>query len=218
MIKYVEAIEGLPSEFKLPLMKAFELFKEEIAGTVKRSDFEELKASVHGEISRLDKALVELAEAQKETQKGMTRLDKAMKELAIAQKNTQREIGGLSHTIGYTLENEAYKALPGILKKRYNITVEGRLSRRFIEYPDGKEEEINIIGKGRIDSRKVNIIGEAKSQLSIRGIDDFLKRVRRLDKVISGEKFFIAVTHSARPSVIKHAEAKRVAVFISYEF
>ncbi len=207
MIKYLEAIEELPSEFKLPIAKAFEFFKAEIAETVKRSDFEELKAVVQ-----------ELAEAQKASEVRLTRLETVVEELAVAQKNTQKELGGISHTIGYTLENEAYKALPAILKKRYNITVEGRLLRKFIEYADGKEEEINILGKGKIDGKKVNIIGEAKSQLSIKDIDDFLKRIKRLEKVISGEKFLIAVAHSAKPSVIKHAEAKKIAVFLSYEF
>jgi hypothetical protein len=57
MIRYLEAIETPPSEIKLSLIKAFELFKEEIAESLKRSDFQELKAVVR-----------ELAEAQKRTE------------------------------------------------------------------------------------------------------------------------------------------------------
>jgi len=41
MLKYLEAIDELPEEFKAPLIKVFELFREEVAETVKRSDFEE---------------------------------------------------------------------------------------------------------------------------------------------------------------------------------
>jgi len=250
MVRYLEAIEGLPVEFKLPLIKAFESFKEEIAETVKRSDFDELKAVVYElaeaqkrteeslesfkktteeNFNRVWKAIDELAEAQRRTEERLesferateenfNRVWKAIDELTEAMVDTRKELGGLSHTIGYSLENEAYKSLPSILKRRYNLIVEGRLSRRFIEHPDGREEEIDIIGTGRIGSERLNIIGEAKSQLSIKDIDNFLKRAKRLEGVLPGRRFLLMVTHSARPSVIKHAEAKEVAVFISYEF
>ena len=64
MLKYLEAIDELPEEFKAPLIKVFELFREEVAETVKRSDFEELKAVV----ARLARSQEELAEAQKRTE------------------------------------------------------------------------------------------------------------------------------------------------------
>jgi len=214
MLKYLEAIDELPQDIKKPFLKVFELFREEVAETVKRTDFEELKNIV----TRLAQAQEELVEAQKKTEERLVRLEVAVGRLAISQRDIQRQVGGLSHTVGYTLENEAYKALPGILKERYNITVEGRLLRKFIEYPDGKEDEINIFGKGRVNEKALYIIGEVKTQLSIRQIEDFIKKAKRLDKFFPEEKFLLAVTHSARPTVIKHAEAEKIAVIHSYEF
>jgi hypothetical protein len=38
MLKYLEAIEELPKELKVPLVRVLELFREEIAETVKKSD------------------------------------------------------------------------------------------------------------------------------------------------------------------------------------
>ncbi len=117
MLRYLEAIEGLPIEIKLPLMKAFELFREEIAETVKRSDFEELKAIVHDlaeaqkrseeRLAGLERVVSGLAEAQKETQKEVSRLDRALQELAEAQKRTEQKVEELA---------EAQKETEGVLK------------------------------------------------------------------------------------------------------
>lgn len=51
MIKYLEPIDQLPAKIKLPLIRAFELFKEEVAETVKRSDFERFERATE-EISK----------------------------------------------------------------------------------------------------------------------------------------------------------------------
>ena len=39
MARYLEAIEQLPEEFRFPVMKAFELLREDLADTVKRFGF-----------------------------------------------------------------------------------------------------------------------------------------------------------------------------------
>ena len=58
MFKYLEAIEELPKELKGSLIKVLELFREEVAETVKRSDFEELKAVVNAETDGIGADLV----------------------------------------------------------------------------------------------------------------------------------------------------------------
>jgi predicted nuclease with TOPRIM domain len=239
MSKLLEAIDEISPELRLPLLKAFTYLKEEIAETVKKSDFERFEKATEENFNRVWKAIEELAEAQKRTEQRVEELAEAQKrteqrveELAEAQKKTEeeirelsqaikdtrKEVGGLSHTIGYTLENQAFKALPHLLNERYNLTVEGTLTRRFIEYPDGREDEINIIGTGILNGKKINIIGEAKVQLSQKHIDSFLKTIKRLEPIIHGDKFLLMVTHSAKPSVVSYAESKSIAVFFSYEF
>ncbi len=136
MIRYLEAIETLPSEIKLPLIKVFELFKEEIAETVKRSDFEELEVVVR-----------ELAEAQKRAKQ---RLAKLIGEV--------EDIEGLPHTVGYRLKDETFKALPELLKRDFNIEVVGRLEREFVEIGKNRYIDVNIWGKEKKNGKEYVII------------------------------------------------------------
>mgnify|MGYP005865750551 CR=1 FL=1 len=84
MIKYIEAIESLPVEIKLPLIKAFELFKEEIAETVKRSDLERFERATEENFKKVWQSIQELAEAQKRTEQRVEELAEEVKKLAIS--------------------------------------------------------------------------------------------------------------------------------------
>ncbi|MGQ9570433.1 MAG: hypothetical protein ACUVUQ_06255 [Thermodesulfovibrionales bacterium] len=50
--------------------------------------------------------------------------------------------GGLSDTVGYNLENSAYKSLPKLLARDFSIKVEGKLIRKYIEHPDGRYDKV----------------------------------------------------------------------------
>ncbi|MBI3813655.1 MAG: chordopoxvirus fusion protein [Nitrospinae bacterium] len=204
---------------------------------VKTDDFNELKDIV----KELGIKVGELAEAQKRTEVRVEELAEAQKELAEAQKRTeveikkltkaqletdktlkrvQKELGGLSHTVGYHLEDRAYKTLPALLKRDLRIEVEGRLIRKYFIYAKGREDEVNIYGRGFRDGREVVIIGESKSQLSKDDIDDFLdiaERVAGYTKIGDKEKILIAVSYSIRPEVEEYAGKKGVKVYWSYE-
>lgn len=249
MIRYLEAIEQLPVEIKLPLMKAFELFREEIAETVKRSDFEELKAVVRElaeaqkrteqrveELAeaqkRTEQRVEELAEAQRETQKEVSRLDKALSELAEAQKRTEEElkwlikshkalkeeVGYISHTVGYRLEDESYKALPGLLKKDMGIAIIGRLKRDFIEIGKERYIEVNIWGRARSNGKRYVVIGEAKSQLKKKDIDEFIKKAEAVKKYVPEEQIRVLVTYHTSPQVMRYASEKKIKLYFSYDF
>lgn len=90
MIRYLEAIEPLSPDIKLPHIK------EEIAETVKRSGFESFERATKENFRKVWETIHELAEAQKETHKEVTRLDKALQELAEAQKRTEEELKTLT--------------------------------------------------------------------------------------------------------------------------
>ncbi|MGB9716151.1 MAG: chordopoxvirus fusion protein [Thermodesulfovibrionales bacterium] len=246
MLKYIEALEELPKDLKGPLVKVLELFKEEVAETVKKSDFERFERATQENFKRVWKSIEELAEAQKRTEQRveelaeaqkasenrLTRLETVVEELAEAQKKTEQEIrilaielkdtrkmvGGLSETVGYTLENSAYKALPDLLQRDFDIKVEGRLIRKYIEHPDGRYDEVNIYGKAKKDGKDVWVLGEAKVRMSKKEINDFLKMVERLDRVLKGEKILIGITHSIMPEVEKYAHSKGIKIYWSYEF
>src|SRR3989304_1815785 len=134
-----------------------QVITEAYGDLVKAGDFNELKAIVKD----LAKSQQELAEAQKRTELRVEELAGAQKELAEAQKRTEKELrelvgehrktrtqlGGLSMTVGYTLENQALKALPALLKKDYGLIVKEKLRRKFVTDDKGQRIEINIIGQ-----------------------------------------------------------------------
>jgi len=224
MLKYLEAIEELPKELKGPLIRVLELFREDIAETVKKSDFERFEKTTEENFNRVWKSIEELAEAQKRTEQWVGELAEAQKrteeELASltgAVKIMQKEIGGLSNTIGHELEDSIYPLLPKVLKEDTGVEIEGDLERTFIEY-DGREDEVNIYGKGRLNGRKVYIIGESKAQVGRGDVEGFVKMVKRLGKHLKEHILPILVCYTVHPkmeSYIKenHPEIKLYKTF-----
>jgi hypothetical protein len=188
---------------------------------------------------RTEQRIEELAEAQKKTEQRVEELAEAQKkteqrveELAEAQKKTEetlrhvvkkqdrmsKELGGLSASFGYFLENEAIKFLPGILKAKKGIDIRV-MDRRFVTYADGKDDEINIYGEGLENGKKVFVIGESKSQIGKKDVDRFGRLLRRVSEHI-GEKIYpILITHSVHPTVEAYAKTviSELEIYKSYE-
>jgi hypothetical protein len=168
---------------------------------------------------RTEQRVGELAVAQQRTEEAQRRTEEEIRTLTKSVKRIHKDFGGLSHTVGFTLEDSSYKALPQLLEADFGIKIKDRFLRRFIEYPGGEIEEVNIFGRGLQEGKEITILGEAKAQLSNKDIDRFVKKVERLSRVVKGEKFLLAVTFMvARPSVLKYAEEKNIKIYHSYEF
>ncbi|MEQ8192173.1 MAG: hypothetical protein ABRQ39_29685 [Candidatus Eremiobacterota bacterium] len=196
------------------------------------------------ELSELQKetqtSVKELAEAQKRTEIKMEKLSGKVEELVEVQKKseivarelaeaqrktedkmekTRQEVGGMPHSIGFSLENQAFKYLPSVLKRDKDIEVKGRLIRKYYVYFDGTEEQIDVYGEGiNKDGNKIYIIGEGKSQLGKKDIIKFLKKIERLKKEIREEIFPLMLTHIVTPEVERFLEEKHVSCYFSYEF
>ncbi|MBU1261789.1 hypothetical protein KKG61_01200 [bacterium] len=203
---------------------------------VTREDFTELKDIVK-EIAREQR---ELTIAQKETQKEMKEAQKEIKSLALAIKDTKEELkgdikelrrdlnytrkdlGGVTSTLGFMLENEAYRILPKLLKDRYKIEVKERFLRRSIRsFGIEAEGEVNVFSHGlqQDTGKKVVIIGEAKSQLGKDDIDDLLDTVAKLKDIEKEQgRFLLVVTHYTKETVVEYAKEKGVEVIQSFEW
>jgi DNA repair ATPase RecN len=189
-------------------------------------------------LTRLEKVVEELAKAQKRTEERLNELAEAQKrteerlnELAEAQKRTEEELreligehrktreqlGNLSHTVGYVLEDRAYRGLPELLKRDFSIELIEPLRRDYIEIGRDQYEEVNIIGKARKDGKEIWIIGGCKSQLKKVDIDEFLKSIKRIEDFLKGEKLLIAVTYQTSPKVRRYVEEKGIKLYFSYE-
>jgi len=176
---------------------------EELAEAQKRTEkrLEELAEAQ----KRTEKRLEELAEAQKKTEE---RLQKLIQEHA----KTREQLGGLSHAFGYVLEDRAIKSLPKILKQNFNIETIGKLKREFFKI--GKEYiEINIYGTVRKDGEQFTLIGEAKSRVSKKAIDEFIKKCEK----ISPRSIKILVSYIFSPEIQEYAQAKDIILIPSYE-
>jgi hypothetical protein len=240
MLKYLEALEELPKELKGPLIKVLELFKEEVAETVKRSDFERFEKATAENFQRVWKSIEELTEAQKRTEQRLDEFEKAtaenfqrvwksieelteaqrrteeeIRKLAIGLNNLRGEVGGLARSFGYAFENEAFRMLPKALKERYGIEI----TERFIRTEIG-DYEINILGLGRRDGADVVIVGEAKTRLErmevFDELDDKAKAVKEEYK--DREVVKVLVTHFATKRILKTAEENGIIVIQSFEW
>ena len=201
------------------------------------AELAEAQRQTQAEVRALAEALKEtqaevraLAEAQKRTEQRLDRLEQVVAELAEAQKRTEEElqalirrvdllherVEGLSNTVGYTLENQAYRYLPRILRTQLGIQVEGRLLRRYVSI-QGTYRQVNIYGIGRRNGQRFLIVGEAKTRPSQREVDKFLRLVQNLEKQEGLPVIPIFVAHDFHPTVENYMKEKGVLPVWSYD-
>jgi uncharacterized phage infection (PIP) family protein YhgE len=179
--------------------------------TVRVDQLAEAQRRTEERLNELTERVNQLAEAQRRTEKEIEKLAKGLESL-------RKEVGGLAHTVGYRLEDEAIKALPELLKRDAGVEVVGRLKRDYIEIAPGKYIEVNIWGTGRVNGEEYIIVGEARSQLKKGDVDEFIKKVNAIKRYIPKEQIKILVTYQTSPIVRKYAEEKGIKIYFSYEF
>ena len=204
---------------------------EELAAAQQRTEqrIEELAAAQQ----RTEQRLEELAAAQRRTDEGLATLAEkvatlAEKVAALADKvaaltdevvDIRRELGGLSHAIGYGLENLAYRALPPLLRQELALEVEGRLVRRWLG-GNGRPVQVNIWGLARRpDGKLVRVLGEAKTHLSAKkhfqSVDRLLERTRPYWEADAVQ--VVLVTHMAEPGTVEEGRRRGWLVVHSFE-
>jgi DNA repair exonuclease SbcCD ATPase subunit len=190
-------------------------------------------------LNKLTERVDQLAEAQRQTEERLNKLTERVEQLTISVKEltenqkkleerlikveeglklTRKEVGGLAHTVGYSLEDRAYKSLPKLLKKDFNIDIEEKLIRTYLELGKEKFIEVNIFGKGKQKDKQVVIIGEGKSQLKKTDVDKFLKMIEMIKGSFAEKIIPIMITYQTLPQVDRYAEEKGVKIYYSYDF
>jgi uncharacterized coiled-coil protein SlyX len=220
-----------------------EVVTEAYSELVKTHDFNELKeivrdlgqaqARTEQRVDTLANRMDELAQAQARTEQRMDTLANRMDELAQAQTRTEetvrllvedmrdvkKQLGGLAMTVGYRLEDEAYRALPDLLRQDHQIIVQGRLKRGYVTDARDRTLEINILGDALRGNQPVKIIGECKSQLSIPNIDRFIRRQLTPLQAVYASVLPVLVTYMvSSPEVETYANEQGIALYYSYEF
>lgn len=179
----------------------------ELAEAQRRTEesLESFKKTTEENFNRVWKAIDELAEAQRRTEES---LNKLIKRVDIIEDRLE----GISNSVGYSLENSAYKALP-LLLKREGIEVSGRLIRRYWQ-----DNQINIWGRGRQKGKEILILGEAKVRPSRKEIDRFIKITEEIKRKEKKEAYLIFVAHDYPPAIEEYLRHKGIRYYWSYEF
>jgi multidrug efflux pump subunit AcrA (membrane-fusion protein) len=141
---------------------------------------------------RTEGRLEQLAEAQQRTEERLERLEVSMERLAEAQRDTAKalsglasQVGGLSDTVGFRLEDVARVMVPGWFERHMDITIEGELEPAYVS-DGGLEVQVNLLGKGyRPSGEEVIIAGECKSRIHSGEVRSF---ARALETVKSAYK------------------------------
>ena len=206
MSELAEAQKSTQKEMR-ELAEAQKNTEEAIKDTQKA--IKELAADTQREIRETQKAIKELAADTR----------KEIKELATGLKDTRSDLGGLSKSFSYALENEAFRLLPEYLKKKHGIEI----TEKFIRTDMGNKE-INIFAKARKDGKEIVIVGEAKARLDDKRIKkaDVINELEEKVKVVKQETGAdivpLLITHFATKSFLKMVSDKNIIVVQSYEW
>ena len=193
---------------------------EELQNSVTKTEFNELKEIVKELAERvnvLTMRMDELTQRMDELTQRVQDLVGEMKGIKVTIQDMRQEIGGMSHAIGYGLEDQSYLTLPPILKRDHAITLKGRLKRGFLETARNKYIEINIWGQGEREGKSIEIIGEAKTQLKKRDVDKFLQTLQAIRPHIDHSIHPICVTYQTSPAVTQYAKDKGITLYFTYE-
>ena len=134
-------------------------------------------AESHKELAESHKEMAEAHKEMAEAHKGMAGAHKEMaeaqKETAWSMKDLRKQVGGLSQSVGYGLEAYAMERIPKILAERLGLVEESSGPEQFV-YPDGTEDEIDVVVRGTIGGRRVVFLCETKTNITPQEIRDFL--------------------------------------------
>jgi hypothetical protein len=179
----------------------------ELAEAQKRTEerLESFKKTTEENFNKVWNAIRELTEAQKRTEE---RLNNLIEE----HRKTREKLEGLSDSFGYLLEDRAIKSLPKILKENYDIEVVGKLKRDYFII-NREHIEVNIFGKVKKGDEEYTLLGEAKSRVSKKEIDKFIRKCEKISK----EAIKILISYVFSPEIKKYAHEKGIILIHSYE-
>lgn len=226
-VKVYKELDKLPSDIKEVLLAIL----DEMDNSVKREDFRELKLVVAelAEAQKRTEELIEaltlrvdkLTEAQRRTEEHLEALTVRLDQLAEAQKKTEEalnkvikrvgnvevQLGGLSMTVGYSIEDKLYPYIDKFIRKVFDVEPIETIFRYHIEYGNNKFDEINIYTKCKKKGKDCLTIGECKAQIGKKDIDRFIKMCERVHTHTKKEVFKYMVGYTFTPEVEKYIKS-----------
>ncbi len=158
----------------------------------------EAQARTEERVGRLEAVVAELTEGQRALQSAVAKLAEAQARTEATLQMLAQQVGRLSETIGFTLEDLAREVTPAYLAQHYGIHVP-ELGRRFFVV-DGEEVEVDFYGEGRRDGETVAVIGEVRSRIYGRDVEAAVRQVGRLVPQVAGTPVTVLFGFVIHPS------------------
>ena len=204
-----------------------ELVQAQARTEQRMEELAQVQARTEERVGGLERAMQELAQAQARAEERVGGLERAMQELAQAQTRTEQQmgrltqqVGALSDSIGYGLEDIAKVVLPGYLQRHFGIRLEGvlgeELNRHFFHI-NGTDVEINLYGEGERDGQRVVVLGEARSRIFGSDVEKFVHNLAVMDHVLKGEVVRVMFGYFIHPSAEIAARERDILVVASYQ-
>ena len=219
-----EAFTGITAELYKTIIAVVDERVKEIRVT--REDFDELKGIVRELVCaqhELGETVKELAHNQQELAQAQARTETRVEELALAQTRTEKaltnlaqQVGRMTDTLGYGLEDLGQWVIPAYLERTYGITGVERCTRKFIKV-DRKEVEINLYAEGKRNGERIVLLGESKNRIGRRETKNFVARLKVLESVLDKPSFRFLFGYWAHPSAEKLARENGIEVISSYQ-
>lgn len=170
---------------------------------------------------RTQRALQQLAGRVGVLEEAQIHTEKALRQLTIQLGALAKEVGALSATVGFGLEDIAHVVLPGYLERHYGIHVDG-FQRKFFNITSRgrvKEVEVNLYGEGQRNHLKIVILGEVKGRIHESDVRAFARLVTQLEnqKQVLGEIFKLMFGYYVHPSGSKTADEYGIKTIASYQ-
>lgn len=189
---------------------------------VSQSRLESRVESLERGQERLEEVVSRLAESQLRLEARQAALEEAVTKLAEAQSRTElalrelaRQVGSLSETVGFGLEDIARVTVPGWLQRHAGIRVE-ELTRRFFEV-EGETVEIDLYGEGYRDGERVVVLGEVRARIYGRDVEQFARLAERVEGVLPRARTFrLMFGYLVHPTAEAEASKRGIALVATY--
>ncbi|MEM3653050.1 MAG: hypothetical protein QW282_03875 [Nitrososphaerales archaeon] len=142
------------------------------------------------------------------------RLEESHIRLVESVSGLAREVGRLSESVGFGLEDVARVVVPGWLFRHEGIVVDDLVRRFFVV--DGVEVELNLYGEGLKGGVRVVILGEARSRIYGDDVKRFYDSVSKVSKIFKEQVYLLMFGFYVHPSAEREAESRGVRLIASY--
>ena len=146
---------------------------------------------------RTDQRFAEMAEGQRAMQRAMATLAQGLQDL-------RQQVGSLSNTFGFSLEEFVAALLPPYLARHFDVT-DLTLERRHFELGDGAAVEVDLTGEGLRRGQPVTVLAECRTTLGGGGVRDIARNLEPVLATLAGVNTLVVIVamniHPSTPPV-----------------